>query len=256
VFIHHGASIGFWRGDVKLLVEDIGELKPTIFCAVPRVLDRIYGGLQDKVSTGGFLKKTLFNVAYKYKQGNMVKGSKHEEAAAMFDKLVFTKVKRGLGGRVRLILSGAAPLSNHVEEYLRVVTCSLVLQGYGLTETCAGSFVSLPNNMSMLGTVGPPVPYVEVHLESVPEMGYDALSKESPRGEICIRGDTLFSGYHKREDLTKEVLVDGWFHTGMPTYAFEQMCLSLPFKKGKRNPELSWTCFAKKRFSYQKRLTC
>uniref|UniRef100_A0A0E0JMG7 Long-chain-fatty-acid--CoA ligase n=1 Tax=Oryza punctata TaxID=4537 RepID=A0A0E0JMG7_ORYPU len=214
VFIHHGASIGFWRGDVKLLVEDIGELKPTIFCAVPRVLDRIYGGLQDKVSTGGFLKKTLFNVAYKYKQGNMVKGSKHEEAAAMFDKLVFTKVKRGLGGRVRLILSGAAPLSNHVEEFLRVVTCSLVLQGYGLTETCAGSFVSLPNNMSMLGTVGPPVPYVEVHLESVPEMGYDALSKESPRGEICIRGDTLFSGYYKREDLTKEVLVDGWFHTG------------------------------------------
>ncbi|TVU35508.1 hypothetical protein EJB05_17404, partial [Eragrostis curvula] len=214
VFIHHGASIGFWRGDVKLLVEDIGELKPTVFCAVPRVLDRIYGGLQDKVSGGGFLKKTLFNVAYKYKQGNMMKGSKHEEAAAIFDKLVFTKVKRGLGGKVRLILSGAAPLSRHVEEYMRVVTCSHVLQGYGLTETCAGSFVSLPNNMSMLGTVGPPVPYVEVRLESVPEMGYDALSSESPRGEICIRGDTLFSGYYKREDLTKEVLVDGWFHTG------------------------------------------
>ncbi|GJM93558.1 hypothetical protein PR202_ga10123 [Eleusine coracana subsp. coracana] len=200
--------------DVKLLVEDIGELKPTVFCAVPRVLDRIYGGLQDKVSGGGFLKKTLFNVAYKYKQGNMMKGSKHEEAAAVFDKLVFTKVKRGLGGRVRLILSGAAPLSRHVEEYLRVVTCSHVLQGYGLTETCAGSFVSLPNNMSMLGTVGPPVPYVEARLESVPEMGYDALSSECPRGEICIRGDTLFSGYYKREDLTKEVLVDGWFHTG------------------------------------------
>ena len=85
----------------------------------------------------------------------------------------------------------------------------------GLTETCAGSFVSLPNNMSMLGTVGPPVPYVEVRLESVPEMGYDALSSETPRGEICIRGDTLFSGYYKREDLTKEVMVDGWFHTGI-----------------------------------------
>jgi hypothetical protein len=85
----------------------------------------------------------------------------------------------------------------------------------GLTETCAGSFVSLPNNMSMLGTVGPPVPYVEVRLESVPEMGYDALSSETPRGEICIRGDTLFSGYYKREDLTKEVMVNGWFHTGI-----------------------------------------
>lgn len=68
--------------------------------------------------------------------------------------------------------------------------------------------------MSMLGTVGPPVPYVEARLESVPEMGYDALSSETPRGEICIRGDTLFSGYYKRDDLTKEVLVDGWFHTG------------------------------------------
>jgi hypothetical protein len=94
------------------------------------------------------------------------------------------------------------------------LNCIYFSPSLGLTETCAGSFVSLPNNMSMLGTVGPPVPYVEVRLESVPEMGYDALSSETPRGEICIRGDTLFSGYYKREDLTKEVLVDGWFHTG------------------------------------------
>ena len=84
----------------------------------------------------------------------------------------------------------------------------------GLTETC-GSFISLPNNMSMLGTVGPPLPHVEVRLESVPEMGYDAVSSETPRGEICIKGDTLFLGYYKREDLTNEVLVDGWFHTGI-----------------------------------------
>lgn len=65
----------------------------------------------------------------------------------------------------------------------------------------------------MLGTVGPPVPNVDVCLESVPEMRYDACSSNA-RGEICIRGDTLFSGYYKRDDLTKEVLVDGWFHTG------------------------------------------
>lgn len=83
----------------------------------------------------------------------------------------------------------------------------------GLTETCAGNFVSLPNEHSMVGTVGPPVPNVDVRLESVPEMGYDA-NASTPRGEICIKGDTLFSGYYKREDLTKEVLVDGWFHTG------------------------------------------
>ncbi|KAK2966514.1 hypothetical protein RJ640_019043 [Escallonia rubra] len=212
-FINHGASIGFWRGDVKLLIEDIGELKPTIFCAVPRVLDRIYSGLTQKISAGGFVKNTLFNVAYWHKFRNMKMGHKHTEAAPICDKVVFSKVKQGLGGNVRLILSGAAPLASHVEAYLRVVTCAHVLQGYGLTETCAGTFVSLPNEVDMLGTVGPPVPNVDTCLESVPEMGYDALSS-TPRGEICIRGETLFSGYFKREDLTKEVMVDGWFHTG------------------------------------------
>lgn len=69
----------------------------------------------------------------------------------------------------------------------------------------------------MMGTVGPPLPNVEVRLESVPEMGYDALSS-IPSGEVCVRGKTLFSGYYKREDLTEEVMIDGWFHTGLVTH--------------------------------------
>ncbi|KAL1209146.1 Long chain acyl-CoA synthetase 3 [Cardamine amara subsp. amara] len=213
LFIYEAASIGFWRGDVKILIEDIAALKPTIFCAVPRVLERIYTGLQQKLSDGGYIKKTLFNFAFNYKHKNMLKGKHHEQASPMFDKIVFKKVKEGLGGNVRLILSGAAPLAAHIESFLRVVACAHVLQGYGLTESCGGTFVSIPNELAMLGTVGPPVPNVDIRLESVPEMGYDALASK-PRGEICIRGKTLFSGYYKREDLTQEVLIDGWLHTG------------------------------------------
>lgn len=213
LLISRGASIGFWHKDVKQLVDDIRELRPTTLCAVPRVLDRIYSGLVEKISTAGFVKHTLFTLAYSYKLRNMTKGFKHVEAAPLFDKIIFNKVKEGLGGNLRLLLSGAAPLSANVETYLRVVTCAHVLQGYGLTETCAGSFVARPDELSMIGTVGPPLPIVDVCLESVPEMGYDALAS-IPRGEICIRGKCLFSGYYKCEDLTEEVMTDGWFHTG------------------------------------------
>lgn len=211
--IYKGASIGFWQGDVRYLMEDIQELKPSIFCGVPRVYDRIYTGTLAKVSAGGGLKKKLFDFAYNYKLGYLEKGFPQEKAAPLLDRLVFDKTKQALGGRVRILLSGAAPLPKHVEEFLRVTSCSTLSQGYGLTESCGGCFTSIGNVYPMVGTVGVPMTTIESRLESVPEMGYDALSSV-PRGEICLRGSTLFSGYHKRADLTNEVLVDGWFHTG------------------------------------------
>ncbi|KAE8008450.1 hypothetical protein FH972_004961 [Carpinus fangiana] len=212
-FIYKGSSIGFWRGDIRFLMEDIQELKPTAFCGVPRVYDRIYAGINSKISSGGALRKTLFQYAYNYKLGNLEKGLPQDKAAPLMDRLIFDKIKQGLGGRIRMLLSGAAPLSRHVEEFLRVVTCSTLSQGYGLTESIGGCLTSIGNVYSMVGTVGVPMTTIEVRLESVPEMGYDALSSV-PRGEICLRGKTLFSGYHKRQDLTEDVLVDGWFHTG------------------------------------------
>ncbi|XP_075475562.1 putative CoA ligase CCL6 isoform X2 [Primulina tabacum] len=125
----------------------------------------------------------------------------------------FDKIKQASGGCVRLILFGAAPLPKHIEEFLRVTSCCVLSQGYGLTESCGGCSTSIANVFSMMGTVGVPMTTIGVRLESVPEMGYDA-SSVVPRGEICLRGTTLFSGYYKREDLTNEVLADGWFHTG------------------------------------------
>ncbi|KMT00518.1 hypothetical protein BVRB_9g218160 [Beta vulgaris subsp. vulgaris] len=212
-FIARGTSIGFWQGDVKYLIEDLQELKPTMFCGVPRVYDRIYTGIVDKISSSGSLKKGLFDYAYNYKLRNLEKGLRSDEAAPLLDKFVFNKIKQSFGGRVRLMFSGGAPLAMHVEEFFRVTCSSVVVQGYGLTESCAGCFTSIANVHSMMGTVGIPTTSIEARLESVPEMGYDALSS-TPRGEICLRGNTLFSGYHKRPDLSQEVLIDGWFHTG------------------------------------------
>ncbi|QHO20521.1 Long chain acyl-CoA synthetase [Arachis hypogaea] len=118
--------------------------------------------------------------------------------AHLFDKLVFDKTKQALGGRVRILLSGAAPLPRHVEEFMRVTSGSTLSQGYSLTKSCAGCFTAIGNVYSMTGTVGILMTTIEARLESVPEMGYDALSSV-PCGEICLRGVSLFSGYHKRD---------------------------------------------------------
>ncbi|CDY68722.1 BnaCnng60230D, partial [Brassica napus] len=122
-------------------------------------------------------------------------------------------IRDKLGGRIRLLISGGAPLSPEIEEFLRVTCCCFVLQGYGLTETLGGTAMCIPDEMCMLGTVGIPAVYNEIRLEEVAEMGYDPLG-ENPAGEICIRGKCLFSGYYKNPKLTDEVLKDGWFHTG------------------------------------------
>ena len=214
LIICHGASIGYWRGDIKGLVDDMGLLRPTLFAGVPRVFDRIYAGVMEKMSAGSVLKKMLFDWGFNRKLHALNAGHKWDEAAPFFDKLVFSKVKERLGGRVRLIVSGGAPLSRHVEDFLRVCMCCRVVQGYGLTETCAASAICVPDVASQVGTVGPPQPCISVRLEAVPEMECDPMANP-PKGELCIKGPSVFTGYYKEEKKTKEVLdADGWFHTG------------------------------------------
>ena len=105
-------------------------------------------------------------------------------------------------------------MARHVEDFLKVAMCCRVVQGYGLTETCAASFIAVPDVPDHAGTVGPPQPVLSFRLEAVPEMNYDPLGNP-PRGEVCVKGPSVFSGYYKAEDKTVEVLEeDGWFHTG------------------------------------------
>eukprot|EP00210_Caulerpa_lentillifera_P003470 g3311.t1 len=209
-----GGSIGYWRGDLKALVDDIGSLKPTIFIGVPRVFDRIYSNVTHQVETGSFIKRLIFNYAYSRKSHYLTAGLSHDKASPFFDKLVFGKVKSRLGGNVKLIITGGAPIAPHTEEFMKVCFCAPVVQGYGLTETCAGTFITLPDDPKMDGTVGPPLPYVEFYLESVPEMNY-AADGVNPVGEVCIRTPASFKEYYKAKSQTTEVLdEDGWFHTG------------------------------------------
>lgn len=100
----------------------------------------------------------------------------------------------------------------------------------GLTETCGVSTVGFPDDMSLVGTVGVASAYIEVRLEEVPELGYDPLATPS-RGEVCLRGKTIFTGYYKNPELTKEVMIDGWFHTGKTPNSFSKFCYFIAILK-------------------------
>ncbi|GMH02287.1 hypothetical protein Nepgr_004126 [Nepenthes gracilis] len=212
-FFHKGASVGYYHGNLNELRDDLMELKPTFFAGVPRVLERVYEGIQTAIQELNPRRRKIFGFLFKYKLFWMNLGYKQKNASPLADLLAFGKVKARLGGRVRLIVSGAAPLSREIEEFLRVTCCCFVLQGYGLTETCGLSTVGYPDEMSMIGSVGPASVYSEMRLEEVPEMGYHPLGNP-PQGEICVRGKTVFSGYYKNPELTRESIKDGWFHTG------------------------------------------
>eukprot|EP01029_Cantina_marsupialis_P025563 TRINITY_DN6775_c0_g1_i1.p1 TRINITY_DN6775_c0_g1~~TRINITY_DN6775_c0_g1_i1.p1 ORF type:complete len:656 (+),score=176.99 TRINITY_DN6775_c0_g1_i1:68-2035(+) len=210
-FMHVGAKIGFYTGDVKNLMADISALAPTIFLSVPRLYNRIHQKIMNGVNEAGGLKKFLFNRALKTKLKNM--RNNEQLTHWLWDRIIFKKVQKVLGGRIRFMLTGSAPLSEEVKGFMHAVFGVRVYEGYGLTETTAGSFCS-PLSPIDFSSVGSPLPQLEYKVDSVPEMEY--LSTDSPpRGEVCIRGNSVFKGYFKRPDLTAEVLdEDGWFHTG------------------------------------------
>ncbi|GAB9467057.1 Long-chain-fatty-acid-coa ligase [Globisporangium polare] len=210
--ISRGGAIGFYQGDATKLMEDMAELKPTIFPTVPRVLNRIFDKITQGVNAAGGLKKFLFNQAYAAKKDGLENGGYLSHS--FWDPLVFNKVKLLIGGNVRLMMNGSAPLSHEVKEFIQLVFGCPVLEGYGLTETAAG--LTCSNPFVPIGDhVGIPLPGLEVRLEDVPDMNYTSDDKPLPRGEVLVRGGNVFKGYYKQPELTAEVLSeDGWFHTG------------------------------------------
>ncbi|CAL5036206.1 unnamed protein product [Urochloa decumbens] len=209
--LHCGVAIGFYQGDNLKLMDDLAALRPTIFASVPRLYNRIYTAITNAVKESGGLKEKLFHTAYNAKRQAILKG---KNPSPVWDKLVFNKIKARLGGRVRLMSSGASPLSADVMEFLRICFGGEVLEGYGMTETsCIISAMDVGDRS--IGHVGSPIASCEVKLVDVPEMNYTSDDQPYPRGEICVRGPTIFHGYYKDEVQTKEVIdEDGWLHTG------------------------------------------
>jgi len=130
-----------------------------------------------------------------------------------WDRLVFTKIASRFGGNVKMMLTGAEPLSPRIAEFLKIVCMTVFVEGYGLTETCAASTGTELKEIEF-GTVGVPMGCVEIKLVDVVDMDYLVTDKPCPRGEIWIRGPTVFKGYFRQPNETADSMEDGWFKTG------------------------------------------
>lgn len=199
---------------------DASVLKPTLMACVPAILDRVRDGVRKKVDATGGLAKKLFDLAYA-RRLSAVNGSwcgAWGLERLLWNFLVFGKIRAILGGRIRFVLSGGAPLSGDTQRFINICLGVPIGQGYGLTETCAGGTFSEEDDTSV-GRVGAPLPCSYVKLIDWPEGGYLTSDSPKPRGEIIIGGPNVTVGYFKNEEKTREVYkVDEkgmrWFYTG------------------------------------------
>uniref|UniRef100_A0AAX7UX37 Arachidonate--CoA ligase n=1 Tax=Astatotilapia calliptera TaxID=8154 RepID=A0AAX7UX37_ASTCA len=202
-----GAKVGFFQGDIRLLPDDMKTLQPTLFPVVPRLLNRIYDKVQSGATTP--FKKWLLNFAVERKYAEVKDGIIRKNS--VWDKLIFNKVQESLGGRVRVMVTGAAPISPSVLKFLRAALGCQIFEGYGQTECTASCTITMPCDATA-GHVGVPLPCNFVKLVDVEDMNYFASNGE---GEVCIKGNNVFKGYLKDPERTAEALdEEGWLHTG------------------------------------------
>ncbi len=184
------------------LVAALPEVKPTVFATVPRVLEKVYAKIQERTAeaTGakGAIAKWGLRLAQQYELGKEPTGF-YKLQLGLADKLVFSKWRAVLGGRMRFVICGGAALNKDLANVFSAAGL-IILQGYGLTETSPVITFNRPTR-NRAGTVGEPIPAVEVMI--------------ADDGEILTRGPHVMQGYYKAEDKTAEVInADGWFHTG------------------------------------------
>ena len=203
--VHRGLPTAFAE-NIDKLRDNLPEVKPHFICSVPRVFEKVYAGVIAKAEAGSPLKKKIFHWAVKVgREVSKLQQAKRPVPAGLAfkhriaHKLVFSKLHEALGGRLRFAVSGGAPLSKEIAEFFHAAGI-LILEGYGLTETCPSLTFNRLDNFRF-GSVGQAQPGIEI--------------KIAADGEILGRGPNIAQGYFKKPEATAEVfLPDGWFATG------------------------------------------
>ncbi|KQQ51022.1 long-chain fatty acid--CoA ligase [Plantibacter sp. Leaf314] len=199
--VHSGVKTGH-QPDTKQLLPSLGTFKPTFLLAVPRVFEKVYNSSEQKAEAGGkgkiFRAAAETGIAYSkaLESGTVPLGLKLK--FRVLDRLVLSKIRTAMGGRVRYAVSGSAPLGPRLGHFFHALGI-VILEGYGLTETTAPATVNLAQK-SKIGTVGPALPGVSLRI--------------ADDGEVEVRGINVFKEYWKNPEATAEAFDDGWFRTG------------------------------------------
>lgn len=211
----------YYAENMGTIMDNIKEVKPHIFTSVPRLLERVYGGIIGKGKDLPFIKKNIFfwavNLGNNFKRNNE-NGWFYHLQLKLADKLVFKKWRAALGGSLKIVVSGGAALQPRISRIFGAAGID-ILEGYGLTET--SPVIAVSNHVTneiMYGTVGPVLPGVQL--------------KFADDGEILCKGPNVMMGYYKEPDLTREVIdSEEWFHTGDVGVLVENKYLKITDRK-------------------------
>jgi long-chain acyl-CoA synthetase len=221
LMLHQGAVIAYAES-LDTVPVNLLETHPTIIVSVPRMYEKLYARIMERVLSGRWLSKQIFFAALKAGKTFAVRELADERpslllrwGAALGRKIIFAKMKERLGGRLRFLVSGGAPLGKPLAEFFMAAGIP-IYEGYGLTETSPVIALNTPG-ATRLGTVGRPVPGTEVRI--------------ADDGEILVRGPGVFCGYWKKSKETNEVFINGWFKTGDVGWLDEDGFLTITDRK-------------------------